>query len=240
MSSRFLKIILIVAALFLLSACVPATATPTTEPPMGPCPPEYLVQPELTSPANGAIVDSLTPALSWVFPPVIYPFGSSTDTCMPEGYNIELSTGPFYTDNLGGATSGSTNTFTPYNDLEPGKTYRWGVQGISYGVFGPFEGYRYFYTGEACDPAAFVAAELLSPSDHEMVNELNPTLAWDYPGDCLPPGYRIDLSTESAFADTSLAGGTGNPVPAGGLANRWKTAPSTIGWCAPLAPMVLF
>lgn len=211
MSSRFLKIVLIVAALLLLSACVPATATPTTEPPMGPCPPEYLVQPELTTPAEWAIVDSLTPALSWVFPPVIYPFGSSTDTCIPEGYNIELSTGPFYTDNLGGATAGASNSFTPYNDLEPGKTYRWGVQGISYGVFGPFEGYRYFFTGEACDPAAFVAAELLSPSDHEMVNELNPTLAWDYPDDCLPPGYRIDLSTESAFTDTSLAGGTGNP-----------------------------
>jgi hypothetical protein len=211
MSSSFLKIVLIVAALFLLSACGPATATPTTEPPMGPCPPEYLVQPELTTPAEWAIVDSLTPALSWVFPPVVYPFASSTDTCIPEGYNIELSTGPFYTDNLGGATSGSTNTFTPYNDLEPGKTYRWGVQGISYGVLGPFEGYRYFFTGDACDPAAFVAAELLSPADHEMVSELNPTLTWNYPDDCLPPGYRIDLSTESAFADTSLAGGTGNP-----------------------------
>jgi hypothetical protein len=211
MSSRLLKIVLIVGALLLFCACEP-TPTPTLGPPPAIiCPPGYLVQPSLGAPAAGAIVDSLRPSLTWTFPPVIYPVASSTDTCIPEGYNIELSTGPFFTDNLGGATPGSSNSFTPYNDLEPGKTYRWGVQGISDGVFGPFAGYRYFFTGEACDPASFVAAELLSPADHEMVNELNPTLTWAYPDDCLPPGYRIDLSTESAFADTSLAGGTGSP-----------------------------
>ncbi len=211
MSSRLLKIVLIVGALLLFCACTP-TPTPTLGPPPAIiCPPDHLVQPSLGSPADGAIVGSLSPALSWTFPPVIYPVASSTDTCIPEGYNVELSTGPFFSDSLGGVTSGETNTFTPMSALLPGKTYRWGVQGISDGMFGPFAGYRYFFTGEACDPASFVAANLLSPADHATVADLNPTLTWAYPDDCLPPGYRVDLSTESAFADTSLAGGTGNP-----------------------------
>jgi hypothetical protein len=38
-----------------------------------------------------------------------------------------------------------------------------------------------------------------------------PMLIWDYPDPCVPQGYRIDLSTDSTFADTSLSGGTGNP-----------------------------
>ncbi len=210
MSSRLLKIVLIVGALLMFCACTP-TPTPTIAPfPVVTCPPGYLVQPSLTSPADGAVVDSLSPVLSWTFPAVPYPAPGAPSTCIPEGYNVELSTGPFFMDNLGGATNGKLNTFTPFNELLLGKMYQWGVQGTSEGVLGPFAGYRYFFTGEDCAPAAFVAPQLLIPANNEMVSTLNPILTWVYPDDCLTH-YRVDLSTESAFADTSLAGGTGSP-----------------------------
>jgi hypothetical protein len=68
-----------------------------------------------------------------------------------------------------------------------------------------------FFTGPICecDPDTLLAPVLVGPTG--TVDDLYPTLMWDYPGDCLPQSYRVDLSTDPSFADTSLSGGTGNP-----------------------------
>jgi hypothetical protein len=63
-----------------------------------------------------------------------------------------------------------------------------------------------------CSTGSLQSPNLLSPSDFSIVASLLPELSWAYPdAGCHPMGYRIDLSPDRDFADTSLSGGTGNP-----------------------------
>jgi len=63
-----------------------------------------------------------------------------------------------------------------------------------------------------CATASLQSPNLNSPADFSVVASLLPTLSWKYPdAGCHPKGYRIDLSPDQNFADTSLSGGTGNP-----------------------------
>lgn len=199
--SRLLPICL--GAIVLLSACTMPTPTP--------CPPAMLVAPNLISPANWAVVPSLTPTLTWTYPtgPSPYPYPYPASSCTPSSYRVYLSTGPDFSDELGGVVSGTS--FTPSSPLQPGKEYQWGVRAQSGGGDGPFAGSRYFFTGPLCEcsAASLVAPTLIAPSG--TVTDLNPTLKWDYPADCAAPSYRVDLSTDPSFSDTSLSGGTGNP-----------------------------
>jgi hypothetical protein len=207
-----------------LGACGPAngSATPTTVLPI--CPTGSLQAVSLSSPAMWAVVNSLSPTLSWAYP---------NPACVPEGYAIHLSTGPFFTDNLDGGTGNSSTAWGPGSPLQPGKEYAWGVQPINGTTLGPFAGSRYFFTGPMCDTAALAAPTLSQPADGSVVTDLNPTLIWEYPNPCLPQGYRVDLSTDYTFADTSLSGGTGRPTTRWGpghpltdcMVYFWKIAP---------------
>jgi len=84
-----------------------------------------------------------------------------------------------------------------------------------------------------CPTASLHAPALLAPADGAVISALDPTLTWEYPDSCVPQGYRIDLSTDPTFADTSLSGGTGNPSTSWGPAHPladcttyfWKVAP---------------
>ncbi|MBA4376320.1 MAG: hypothetical protein C0401_09140 [Anaerolinea sp.] len=217
-------LILCLALTLLLVGCGPGTFT---------CPPAYLVMPLLSGPANWSIVNSLTPTLAWGYPPIPYPLPASTTNCIPQNYRVDLSMGPFFNINVGGTTAGNVVNFTPSVPLNPGKTYSWGVVPISAGVYGPYAGSRYFFTGEICDTAALAAPLPVSPYNGEDVDVLDPSLMWEYPEACRPEGYRIDLSTEPLFTDTSLAGGTGNSDtrwgPGSPLTNctryYWKVSP---------------
>jgi len=63
-----------------------------------------------------------------------------------------------------------------------------------------------------CPTEGLLAPVLVSPADGGTVAVVNPSLIWAYPDtSCTPEGYRIDLSIDETFADTSLSGGTGNP-----------------------------
>ena len=63
-----------------------------------------------------------------------------------------------------------------------------------------------------CPTASLQGPNLNSPADFSVVASLLPTLSWNYPDPgCHPQGYRIDLSPDQNFADTTLSGGTGNP-----------------------------
>ncbi len=63
-----------------------------------------------------------------------------------------------------------------------------------------------------CATASLQRPNLNSPADFSVVASLLPTLSWAYPdASCHPQGYRIDLSPDRDFADTTLSGGTGNP-----------------------------
>jgi len=59
---------------------------------------------------------------------------------------------------------------------------------------------------------AMAVPELISPPNGGTVDTPNPSLTWNYVSrDCPVQGFRVDLSTDPGFADTSLSGGTGNP-----------------------------
>jgi hypothetical protein len=156
----------------------------------------------LVDPPMWGTVASLTPNLHWTYP---------DPACSPEGYAISLHTGPLFTDELGGGTGNPSTSWSPGAALEPGKEYSWGVSPINGSSMGPFAGSNYFFTGPTCATAALVAPTLLQPADGGTFNEGFDSLIWDYPEDCAPQGYRIDLSVDPTFADTSLSGGTGNP-----------------------------
>jgi hypothetical protein len=197
---------------------------PMPTPGLPTCPTASLQAPVLTSPAMWSVVASVSPSLTWSYP---------NASCNPQGYAIDLRTGPLFTDHLGGGTGNPSTSWGPGSPLQPGREYEWLVQAINGTTLGPPAGYDYFFTGPMCNTAALAASTLLQPANGAIINELDPTLIWQYPDACLPQGYRVDLSTDPIFADTSLSGGTGNPStrwgPANPLANctvyYWKITP---------------
>gem|GEM_PF-1201303 len=189
------------------------------------CDPDEMVAPVLQSPAMWSLVDPPPPVLSW----------SNPGSCNPEKYRIRLTTGPFFTDDLGGEVSGATTSWTPSTPLQPAAEYAWAVNPLVGSTAGPVAGFSYFFTGPMCYPGTFVAPVLLQPANGAVVNEYSPTLIWDYPDDCLPAGYAVHLSTDPSFSDMSLSGGTGNPSTRWGPGHNlidctryyWRVAPIT-------------
>jgi hypothetical protein len=157
--------------------------------------------PMLNSPSMWAVVNDLTPALSWLY---------TDPACVPDGYNVHLRTGPLFGDDLGGSTS--ANSWVPASDLQPGTEYAWGVQAVNDAITGPYAGESYFFTGPMCSADNLQAVSILSPMNNWTIHDLNDlTLMWDYPGDCLPEYYWIGLTTNLMFDGSPLNGATGNP-----------------------------
>jgi len=220
---------------FFLLVLILALGLPGCNMPLPTCPTAGLQAVTLTDPPMWGMVASLTPTLSWTYPDA---------TCTPEGYAITLRTGPLFTDDLSGGTGNPFTSWSPGAPLEPGKEYEWGVAPINGTTLGPFEGFHYFFTGPTCATAALVAPVLLQPLDGAHFDETNESLIWDYPLDCAPQGYRIDLSPDAAFADTSLSGGTGTPStrwgPGGPLTDcqvyYWRVAAINDTTLGPFSP----
>lgn len=193
MKKKITVISLIIATLFILGGCnVPLPTCPTGD----------LQAVTLTSPVNWSTVASLSPTLQWSYP---------SSECSPEGYAITLQTGPFFTDSLGGGTGNPSTSWGPGMPLESGKEYAWKVAPINGTTLGPLSSTFYFFTGPTCATDSLVAPVLLEPADGASFNDAFDSLIWDYPEECSPEGYRVDLSVDPTFADTSLSGGTGNP-----------------------------
>ncbi len=214
------KLNLLLAGIFFGGMALSGCNMPTTTT----CPTADLQAVALGSPAMWAIVDTLSPTLTWTYP---------DPSCNPEGYRIDLHTGPLFTDDLSGGTGNPSTSWSPGSPLQPGREYSWAIRPINGTTLGPIAGYRYFFTGPMCATAALSAPSLIEPADGSEVNELYPSLKWQYLDGCLPEGYRVDLSIDPTFADTSLSGGTGNPStrwgPGEDLADCttyfWRTAP---------------
>lgn len=84
-----------------------------------------------------------------------------------------------------------------------------------------------------CDTASLVMPNLASPANGVLVNDLTPTFTWNYPDDCNPENYYIDLSVAPDFSDVSLSGNTGSP------STNWTSSaldPATMYWWR-VAPM---
>lgn len=172
----------------------------------GTCAADALVRPTLEAPLMWEVVDTLRPVLSWSYP---------DPSCEPDNYSVTLYVDPFFDNQLGGFTGDSFTSWTPVEDLQPGTEYTWGVRPFADNEPGPPQALQHFFTGPFCAPGSLVAPDLLKPADDEVVDRLVPLLYWDYPDPCLARSYRIDLSTNADFDDSSLFGSTGSP------ANAW-------------------
>ncbi len=167
------------------------------------CADDALVAPVLGDPAMWGQVNSLTPTLTWTYP---------DNNCHPEGYRIELRTGPSFADDLSGGTGNPSTSWSPGDPLEPGREYEWGVQAINGTTLGPFAGFHYFFTGPNCAADNLEAPILLSPLNNWTYHDLNDLeMMWVYPNTCLPGSYGVELSNSLVFSGSPLNGGTGNP-----------------------------
>jgi hypothetical protein len=168
------------------------------------CPTASLQSPNLNSPLDFSVVGSLLPELSWNYP---------NPGCHPQGYRIDLSPDRDFADtSLSGGTGNPSTSWFPGGNLQSGREYFWKVTAINDTTLGPASSYRRFFTGPYCDPAALAAPTLVWPADGETINTTMPGLHWANGNNgCIPQGYGIHLSSDPAFADTSLNGGTGNP-----------------------------
>jgi hypothetical protein len=192
---KWIFILVTLGALFFLGSC---------NAPKPDCAIDEMVAPVISSPAMWGVVDSLTPTLTWTNP----------GPCNPSGYTIRLMTGPFFDDEVAGKTS--TTSWTVESPLQPATEYAWAVNPFVGETLGPVAGRSYFFTGPMCAAGDLLAPTLLQPDNGSIITELNPSLIWDYPGNCLPQGYSVQLSNSLNFDGSPLNGGTGNP------STRWS------------------
>ncbi|OGO48544.1 MAG: hypothetical protein A2Z30_02350 [Chloroflexi bacterium RBG_16_64_43] len=75
-----------------------------------------------------------------------------------------------------------------------------------------------------CSPESLNPPLLMSPMDFSVVSELAPGLSWTYTGTCAPSSYRVDIASDSSFADTSLGGSS-----AGAATSFTSSTPLTPG-----------
>jgi hypothetical protein len=178
----------------------------------------------LAAPQNWSVTNDLTPAFTWIYP---------DSTCHPEFYRVDLTTVEGTPGNWTGTTSSPIPAWSPASPLEPGKEYEWTVWSLNSNYVGPQSLNHFLFTGPMCDTDSLKAPALIRPDDGEVVTNLTPMLMWEYPDPCLAESYRIALSTDTQFADTSRNGATGNPStnwrPGSSLADCttyfWRVAP---------------
>jgi len=197
MKFKFLAVILILSMLFVIPGCAPKPPT---------CSASELQAAFLLYPPWKGRGISLTPTLSWEYP-------TSPSGCLPEKYRIMLRVRPFFKDNLGGDTTSPVTSWTPAVPLQPGTEYMWEIQAMVGDVPGPDSGVGYFFTGPTCAADSFVAPNLLFPANGAVITDSWPELVWDYPQDCTPEEYLINLSTTADFSDTSLGDWTTTGSP---------------------------
>lgn len=189
MTKRLIYVVLLVIILVSLTSCTMPLPT---------CPTESLQQVTLTSPAQLAVVDSLSPTLQWTYP---------SDECAPEGYAITLWEGPVLITNIGGGTGNPSTSWGPGSSLQPGKQYRWTVAPINGTTLGPASSTGIFFTGPVCTDAELIAPIQLEPADGAIFNQTTDLLWWDYTAGCTPTGYQADVATDPTFASGLLAPG---------------------------------
>jgi len=187
----------IVFFLFLLLTALALTSCDVT------CDPGSLVQPDLISPDWREVMDGSAAVLEWSYP----------DTCEPEEFEIILSKDRDYAviEHTELVPGDSTTWTAPTLDIA--EEYWWRVRAKVGSTYGSYSGERRsFFTLPYCTSGDLYRPNPVSPEYGGIFTRGYDSLEWEWPiSACIPESYRVELSTESDFSDTSLNGGTGSP-----------------------------
>lgn len=232
---RTLLIVVLLGLAVVISGCEYDPGTPT-------CEPGALVSPELSAPSNWEVVTGSHVTLDWTYP---------DESCEPEGYQIILSKErDFDPVDITGGTGDSSTSWSPSGPLEPATEYFWRVAAMVGTTVGPYSSHiQSFFTEPVCDPGTLTAPALENPPFGGIFERGYSSLEWSYPDStCIPESYRVELSEDRDFADTSLFGGTGNPSTRWGPGDPlepatqyyWRIAPFTDGVLGPFSSRSTF
>jgi hypothetical protein len=221
MKFNFLAVILALSMLFAITGCDP-TPTPTpTATQVQPCLDYQLQAALLMSPPDYGMVSSLQPWLTWEYPtsssPYSYPCPGGSSDCLPTYYRVYLSVFGFPTGPIGNDLGGDT-TFTVTGSagqwqtpqLDPGTWYIWHIQARVSTGSGPYSTTWHFYTPSPC--TTLVAPVLLQPGPSELLDYDWPNLVWDYPDECLPDQYLVEVSTNTDVSSPFISVLTNSPA----------------------------
>jgi len=183
--------------IFLLATALALTSCDVT------CDPGSLVQPDLVSPDWREVVDGSAAVLEWSYP----------DTCDPEEFEIILSKDREYAviEHTELVPGDSTTLTAPTLDIA--EEYWWRVRAKVDSSYGGYSGERRsFFTLPSCTAGDLVAPSLVSPAYGGIYDNAYDSLEWEWPlTTCIPESYRVEVSMDSLFIDTTYNGGTGTP-----------------------------
>lgn len=183
--------------LFLLFTALALTSCDVT------CDSGSLVQPDLVSPDWREVVDGSATVLEWSYP----------DTCEPEEFEIILSKDRDYAViEHTQLVPGDSTTWIP-STLDIAEEYWWRVRAKVGSSYGGYSGQRRsFFTLPYCTSGDLYMTSAVYPPYGGIFTRGYDSLEWEWPiSSCIPESYRVELSTDSGFVDTSLNGGTGSP-----------------------------
>ncbi len=175
--------LLAIGALLFLAGCKPICET------------DSLMAPILVSPPNWGYASSIDPSLEWTYP---------DDSCVPEGYRIDLLGGPNYSIDLSGGTGDADTLWAAGEPLQPASQYKWRVTAINGTTLGPPSEWRRFFTPPGCIPEdALVAPAVIAPADGSTITSPTGIISLAVSGGCLPDGTGVDVSLDPSFGDAT-------------------------------------
>lgn len=188
---------ILIAFFVLLNLILVAGCTPT-------CDAGSLEAPDLITPDWWDVLDGSGVTLEWSYP---------DESCEPDQFEIILSLDrDFSTIELTQLVAGDATSWTTPT-LDSAEEYFWRVRAKVGSTYGPYSHeLRSFFTLPYCTSSDLYMTSLVSPSSGGIFTRGYDSLEWEWPiSTCIPESYRVELSTEPDFVDTSLNGATGNP-----------------------------
>ncbi len=171
--------------------------------PIPTCAPGSLLAPDLVSPDWRDVMDGSSAQLEWSYP----------DTCEPDQFEIILSKERDYSViEHTQLVMGNATIYTPPT-LDIAEEYFWRVRAKVGSTFGDYSHeLRSFFTLPYCTSGQLFNPSPLLPVNGGVFVRGYDSLEWEWPiSSCIPESYRVELSTEPDFVDTSLNGATGSP-----------------------------
>ncbi len=201
------------------------------------CTPCDMVAPDLVGPDWR---DILSGDLVW----------SYSDSCEPDHFEIVLAADASFSPiEHSIMVSGSSTSWTP-TGLDNAREYYWKVRAEDEGDYGPWSSeFRSFFTGPTCSAADLVLPNLVYPPYGGIYDNSTESLTWEWPiSSCIPESYRVEVSMDSDFVDTTYNGGTGTPGTRWGFGSTppdatqfwWRITPFSDGVWGPTSIVYSF